>query len=50
MTHSRVVGWAERSVIILDIFRLADSRIVEHRDVVQQEVSADDIATGHSMI
>ncbi len=28
MTHSRVVGWAERPVIIVDIFRLADGRIV----------------------
>ena len=50
MTHSRVVGWAERPVIIVDIFRLADGRIVEHWDVVQQQVSADDTAGGHSMI
>ena len=50
MTHSRVVGWAPTPVIIVDIFRLVDGRIVEHWDVVQEEVAASDSVSGNPMI
>lgn len=49
-THSRVLGWAETPVIIVDIFRLQDGRIVEHWDVVQEEVPADASANGNPMV
>lgn len=49
-THSRVLGWAEGPVVIVDVFRLADGRIVEHWDVVQEEVEAASSANGHPMV
>jgi len=49
-THSRVLGWAPTPVVIVDIFRLQDGRIVEHWDVVQDEVPAESSATGRPMV
>lgn len=48
--HSRVLGWAPHPVIIVDIFRLNDGRIVEHWDVVQDEVAATSTASGAAML
>ncbi|GLU49791.1 nuclear transport factor 2 family protein [Nocardiopsis ansamitocini] len=50
VTHSRVLGWAEKPVVIADIFRLLDGRIVEHWDVVQEEVDAGLSANGNPMV
>jgi predicted SnoaL-like aldol condensation-catalyzing enzyme len=50
MAHSRVLGWAAHPVIIADIFRLEGGRIVEHWDVVQDEVSATSTASGTAML
>lgn len=50
MAHSRVLGWAAHPVIIVDIFRLEDGRIVEHWDVVQDEVAETSTASGKAMI
>jgi predicted SnoaL-like aldol condensation-catalyzing enzyme len=50
VTHSRVLGWAEKPVIIADIFRLEDGKIVEHWDVVQEEVPADQTVSGNPVI
>lgn len=50
ITHSRVLGWAPEPVIIVDIFRLQDGKIVEHWDVVQNEVEAADSVNGNQMV
>lgn len=50
MTHSRVLGWAPEPVIIVDIFRLDQGKIVEHWDVVQTEVPGADSVNGNPMV
>ncbi|MFI8527264.1 MoaF-related domain-containing protein [Promicromonospora sukumoe] len=48
-THSIVHGWAPGPVVIVDIYRLENGRIVEHWDVVQDLVPATSTASGHPM-
>ena len=50
MAHSRMLGWAPHPVIIVARFRLNDGRIVEHRDVVQDEVAARSTPSGAAML
>lgn len=38
MFHSRVTGFGPKPMIVVDIFRVADGKIVEHWDVLQEEV------------
>jgi predicted SnoaL-like aldol condensation-catalyzing enzyme len=45
-THSIVHGWAPGPVVIVDIFRLEDGRIVEHWDVVQDLVPTEVVPDG----
>ncbi|MFD5199818.1 nuclear transport factor 2 family protein [Streptomyces sp. NPDC058375] len=49
-THSVVHGWASDPVVIVDIFRLEDGRIVEHWDVVQELVPPGATVSGHPMV
>ncbi|MFD6100183.1 nuclear transport factor 2 family protein [Nocardiopsis flavescens] len=49
-THSHVLGWAEKPVVIVDVFRLAQGRIVEHWDVVQEQVDPADSVNGNPMV
>ena len=49
MAHSRVVGWGPVPQIIVDIFRFENGKIVEHWDVIQEEVTAENSKNGNAM-
>jgi predicted SnoaL-like aldol condensation-catalyzing enzyme len=49
MVHGRYTGWGPRPMVAVDIFRVTDGKVVEHWDVMQEEVSAADTASGHAM-
>ena len=47
--HGRYAGWAGKNMIAVDIFRFEDGKIVEHWDVMQDEVPAAASANGNAM-
>jgi predicted SnoaL-like aldol condensation-catalyzing enzyme len=49
MVHGRYTGWGPKPMVAVDIFRVRDGKVVEHWDVMQEEVSAGDTASGHAM-
>lgn len=49
MVHGRYVGWGPKPMIAVDIFRLKDGKVVEHWDVMQEEVSAANTVSGNAM-
>jgi predicted SnoaL-like aldol condensation-catalyzing enzyme len=49
MVHGRFTGWGPKPLIAVDIFRIQDGKVVEHWDVVQEEVPADKTASGNPM-
>ena len=49
MIHSRYVGWGDKTMIVVDIFKVVDGRFVEHWDVIQEEVTADKTTSGNAM-
>ena len=50
MIHGRYFGWGPKPMVAVDIFRVANGRIAEHWDVLQEEVPAAQSANGHSML
>ncbi|MFD8002734.1 nuclear transport factor 2 family protein [Streptomyces mirabilis] len=48
--HGRVTGWGPKPVIVEDIFRVDRGKIVEHWDVVHDEVSASETFSGNPMV
>lgn len=36
--HGRIRGWAEKSQVVIDLFRIENGRLAEHWDVLQDEV------------
>ena len=48
--HGRYIGWGPKPMVAVDIFRVAIGKIVEHWDVMQEEVPAAQSANGNSMI
>jgi predicted SnoaL-like aldol condensation-catalyzing enzyme len=49
MVHGRYRGWGPKPMIAVDIFRVADGKVVEHWDVLQEEVPAANTAGGNAM-
>lgn len=49
MVHGRYTGWGPKPMVAVDIFRLKDGKVVEHWDVLQEEVSPADTASGNAM-
>lgn len=49
MVHGRYVGWGPKPVVAVDIFRVIDGKVVEHWDVMQEEVPASATASGNEM-
>ena len=48
--HGRYVGWGPKPMVAVDLFRVANGRIAEHWDVLQEEVPAAQSANGNSML
>src|SRR6478736_4283052 len=49
MVHGRYIGWGPKPMIAVDIFRVADGKVAEHWDVMQEEVPASATASGNPM-
>ncbi|MFY3001873.1 nuclear transport factor 2 family protein [Achromobacter xylosoxidans] len=49
MVHGRYTNWFGKNMIAVDIFRLQNGKVVEHWDVMQEEVPADKSANGNAM-
>jgi predicted SnoaL-like aldol condensation-catalyzing enzyme len=49
MVHGRYTGWAPKPLVAVDIFRVSDGKVVEHWDVMQEEVPAAQTANGNGM-
>lgn len=47
--HGRYVGWAAKPMVAIDIFRVANGKVVEHWDVMQEEVPATEAVNGNPM-
>ncbi|PRB03862.1 hypothetical protein CQ046_08710 [Chryseobacterium sp. MYb7] len=49
MIHGRYTNWSGKNMIGVDIFRVDNGKLVEHWDVLQEEVTAENSANGNSM-
>ena len=49
MAHGRYTGWGPKPMIAVDIFRIAEGKLVEHWDVMQEEVPASLTTSGNPM-
>ncbi|MEU1371564.1 nuclear transport factor 2 family protein [Streptomyces sp. NPDC005803] len=49
MVHGRYSGGLDAPLLGVDIFRFEDGLVVEHWDVLQDEVAAQDTVAGHPM-
>ncbi|WP_334489637.1 nuclear transport factor 2 family protein [Bradyrhizobium algeriense] len=47
--HGRIRGWADEPQVVVDIFRVEGGKLVEHWDVLQNEVSVSGGVAGLSM-
>src|ERR1700751_1023706 len=48
--HGRYTGWGPKPMMAVDIFRVANGKIAEHWDVMQEEVPAAQSVNGNSML
>uniref|UniRef100_B0T939 SnoaL-like domain-containing protein n=1 Tax=Caulobacter sp. (strain K31) TaxID=366602 RepID=B0T939_CAUSK len=49
MVHGRFEGWGPKPLVAVDIFRVADGKVAEHWDVMQEEVPTEATANGNPM-
>lgn len=49
MVHGRYTGWGPKPMVAVDIFRVEDGKVVEHWDVLQEEIPAVDTRSGNAM-
>ena len=49
MVHGRYVGWGPKPMIAVDIFRVANGKLVEHWDVIQDEATREQSRSGLPM-
>ena len=49
MVHGRYVGWGPKPLVAVDIFKMKDGKVVEHWDVMQEEVPASATVSGNPM-
>ena len=49
MAHGRYTGWRPKPMIAVDIFRIAEGKLVEHWDVMQEEVPSPLTVSGNPM-
>ena len=49
MIHGRYTGWGPKPMVAVDIFRVVGGKLVEHWDVIQEEVQAELTKSGNSM-
>jgi predicted SnoaL-like aldol condensation-catalyzing enzyme len=47
--HGRYSGWTDKPMIAVDIFRVRNGKLVEHWDVIQEEVPAAGTPNGNPM-
>ena len=47
MIHGRYTGWAPKPAVAVDIFRVVGGKLVEHWDVMQEEVPAGKTVSGN---
>lgn len=49
MIHGHFTNWHGKKYVAVDIFRVKDSKLTEHWDVLQEEVEPDKTLTGNPM-
>ena len=49
MVHGRYTGWGPKPMVAVDIFRVENGKVVEHWDVLQEEVPTGKTASGNAM-
>jgi predicted SnoaL-like aldol condensation-catalyzing enzyme len=49
MAHGRYVGWGPKPMVAVDIFRVAEGKVAEHWDVMQEETPVAQTANGNAM-
>ena len=49
MIHGKYVNWLGKTMIAVDIFKVKNGHLIEHWDVMQEEVTAENSVNGNSM-
>jgi predicted SnoaL-like aldol condensation-catalyzing enzyme len=47
--HGRYTGFGPKPMVAVDLFRVKDGKLVEHWDVIQEEVAAAETKSGNPM-